>query len=209
MICEQSPTLPLPDYGHGSGPPPPGALLSSMLPPYNQNPCSSLLQTHLRIPSTFTLQALHSVTVLAHLPALMLHPPPRGNAPCLCVELPFHVFRALLIFSLCLSDCLSPIPSSDSPPGLAERSLLEVLPRPLGNEPVPLLLLLYCPIGSSIQPSDHQLATCPLTAPTMSLQLHIIPEPPEPHTVLLLNSQSIVGAQFVQRKGEYMNERHE
>lgn len=75
MICEQSPTLPLPDYGHGSGPPPPGALLSSMLPPYNQNPCSSLLQTHLRIPSTFTLQALHSVTVLAHLPALMLHPP--------------------------------------------------------------------------------------------------------------------------------------
>lgn len=210
MICEQSPTLPLPDYGHGSGPPPtwgPAVLHAAPLQPEPlqfpaSNSPSYSQHLHLTGPTFCNGSCTPSCSHAA--------PPPRGNAPCLCVELPFHVFRALLIFSLCLSDCLSPIPSSDSPPGLAERSLLEVLPRPLGNEPVPLrLLLLYCPIGSSIQPFDHQLATCPLTAPTMSLQLHIIPEPPEPHTVLLLNSQSIVGAQFVQRKGEYMNERHE
>ena len=123
------------------------------------------------------------------------------------MELPFDVSRPLLLlFPLPLQlPFLHTLSSSDSSPRLAERSLLlGVSPRPLDNEPVPPLPLLYCLVGS-IHQGINRITTWPyslLPAPTMSLLLGITLEPPESHTALLLNTQSTVGAQFVQRKGE-------
>lgn len=110
MICEQSPTPPLPDYGHGSGPPTWGpALLHAAVPCFKLTSYSQHL--HLTGPTFCNGSCTPSCSHAA--------PPPHGNAPYLCVAWNCHFisFRALLIFSLCLSDCLSPIPSSDSPPG--------------------------------------------------------------------------------------------